>query len=347
MSVPAATDRGIHRGRPAPVERGLARRPGRRATGVDARPPAQVIERHRTVLEEVTANAAAAVRDAARIDNLAAMFEIALDVPRGGPYVNRGLLMQFARVMASESWARHVLRQLAALQEHNPQLDLALVVAVAVRESRLDGTRLLSRDPHLDPLGTFAIGGLDNLGSVIQRGARSLVPPGYSEGRSTWRVGTRFLNPESGQEIVPAHVPTGELWVAYGVYLEWIRRAHLVGLGPGAWRDPLMRRFLWQLSFGAPHGSSFEYWAHRLKRPSTSGAPPRFGGHTVLTYLQSRSRTTRPDLATFNAEQTAMHHLFGGRHRYRRAWVTAIEASILENLGIVPRRLRRTDVIAR
>jgi hypothetical protein len=132
---------------------------------------------------------------------------------------NRINVEYMAQRISTEALANRINDQLRTLVENDPDADPALILVIAFRES---GINVLSTRPT--PIETFGRGGLDHLGSNLER-YRDLgyLPEGYGE---RWREAPRRRNPETatpanpkGDWVYPAIIPRNELIVAYGMVI--------------------------------------------------------------------------------------------------------------------------------
>lgn len=354
--------RAIEGGRPDDASRGLAtpnrREPGDPGLGGGDRPlpPRQHVEPRASLVDDIVASAEALVADQTTLRATVDEYNRALRAIgiRGGPRLNADLLVSLARVLAQRRYAVFILRQLAALSESLPDLDVALVVAIAIRESHLSRGYLLGGSTV--PLDTYDLGGLDNLGAALGRGARELIPPGYSEGETRWEAARSRDAFEGHSRVDAALVPSDELFVAYGVYIEHIRRRYVEpAVGRAGTLERYDERFFGQLAFGGVAGLSYTDWArataeYERRRRRHELEPlerePAFGLNTVVTWLRARARgRTLREVMGNETDRAAMHSTFGGRHRYRRAYVTPLEVALIRRWGLVPtRRFRRSEV---
>ena len=351
--------RAIAGGRPDDATRGLAPRSGREgAEGEplgDERPlpPRQHVEPRETIVDETVRRAQLRIAGETVVRATVVEYNRALTAIglRGGPRVNADLLLRLAGVLSQRRYARFILRQLAALSEHLPALELALVVAIAIRESHLSRGALLGGSTVL--LDTYSLGGLDNLGAALGRGAGALIPPGYSAGERRWTAAPERDAFEGHSRVAAAMVPSDELFVAYGVYIEHVLRRYLEP-AIGRALEPYDARIFGQVTFGGVNGLAYPAFvrataAYERRRARGELGPlerePAFGINTVATWLDARARgrTVREVLAS-EPDRVAMNRALGGRHRYRRGYVTALETALIRQWGLVPVRLRRLEV---
>jgi len=236
---------------------------------------------------------------------------------RPAPSGERRLLTEqvLERVAADPAARRSLVQQLAALRSVDPELDPALVVAIAARES---GPGVVSASASR--FHTHRAGGLSHLGAELDR----LPLPDGVGGR--WTPEAPGSENEHGRPRRAAWVPRNEALVAYGAVLRERRElfeghVHEV-FGPRAadlleGLDGTARRAWIQVTFGGPFGAS-----HVPGRDSGRA----FGVRTALEMLRERMATGQArDLNDVLHDAELSRH-----HRVRRALVTAAEAELLD-----------------